>query len=69
MESLDKMWAGPFQKGGSQAIPNALAEYLRSLGVLSHSNRYSITDIGQLPVQGILLFETAPVNDRQNSRG
>lgn len=51
----------PFPKGGSQAIPNALAEYLRSLGGVIQTG-IRITDIGQLPAKGPLLFETAPIN-------
>ena len=51
----------PFPKGGSQSIPNALANYLRSLGGIIQTG-VRITDIEQLPKKGPLLFETAPIN-------
>jgi phytoene dehydrogenase-like protein len=49
----------PMPKGGSQAIPNALAGHFKALGGVIHTG-VRVTDIDALPTRGPLLFEVAP---------
>ncbi len=49
----------PMPKGGSQAISDALAGHLRSLGGTIQTG-VRVTDLDELPTEGPLLFEVAP---------
>ncbi|KRV51504.1 hypothetical protein AQ490_00290 [Wenjunlia vitaminophila] len=49
----------PVARGGSQAIADALAGYLRSLGGVIHTNR-RIRTMAELPRARAYLFDTAP---------
>ena len=49
----------PVAKGGSRAIPRALASYLRSLGGRIETGR-RIERLGQLPDSRVVLFDTSP---------
>ena len=49
----------PMPKGGSQSIADALVKHLESLGGTVQTG-VCVTDIGELPADGPLLFEVAP---------
>ncbi len=49
----------PMPKGGAQAIANALASYLRSLGGEIETN-YTVTTMNDLPKARVVLFDLTP---------